>query len=125
MAKPNNFIMNTDYLSIAQSGNNTITLVKNGGTVPAYGQLIESTDFNIQADKGAIERFFVSINDGDFKLGSSADSPTGGGIIISRSSKDIIKVEFVVNNITNPSPITYPLTTFIIKIISFKPPNIF
>jgi len=125
MVAPNNFIMNTDYLSIAQSGKNTMTLIKNGGTVPAYGQVIEQTDFTYPSDNGAIEKFFVSINDSDFKLGSSADSPTGGGIIIYRISPTTVRVEFVVNNIMGSSPITYPLTKFIIKVVTFKPPNVF
>ena len=125
MTAPNNFIMNTDYLSIAQSGKNTLTLIKNGGTVPAYGQIIEQTDFTAPSDKGSIERFFVSINDADYKLGSVADSPTGGGIVIYRISPTTIRVEFAVNNIQGSSPITYPLTKFIIKVVTFNPPNVF
>ena len=125
MTAPNKFIMNTDYLSIAQTGENTITLIKNGGTVPARGQIIEENDFTIPAEKGAIERLFVSINDGDFKLGSVADSPTGGGLGLYRVSQNTIRAEFVVNNLFNPSPFTYPLTKFVIKIVRFKPPNVF
>ena len=125
MTAPNRFIMNTDYLSIAQSSKSTLTLIKNGGTVPAYGQFIESTDFTVKSEKGAVERFFVSINDADFKLGSVADSPTGGSINLYRVSPNTIRAEFIVNNIFNPSPISYPLTKFIIKVVTFRPPNVF
>lgn len=125
MAKPNKFIMNTDYMSIAQSGKYTHTYIRNGGTVPAYGQIIEYTDFTIPSQKGAIDRIFMSFNDGSFNLGTVCYSSEYASLSVYRVSPNTLRAEFVVNNIFNPDPVTFPLQKFVIKGIMFKPPNVF
>lgn len=125
MARPNNFILNTDYLSIAQFGKYTHTYVVNGGTLPAGGQLIQHNDFNVPFQKGAIDRIFISVNGGDLRLGSIFNAGYKSSIQVYRTSPNTLRAEFVVNNIFESEPVSWPMLSFTIKGMMFKPPNVF
>ena len=125
MTKPNTFIMNTDYMSIAQTDKYTHTYTVNGGTVPAYGQLITHTDFTVPSQKGAIDRIFVSVNDGPLKLGTRCGFLNIGYVDFYRIAPNTLRAELVISNGMGSTPITYPLLKFVIKGVMFRPPNVF
>lgn len=129
MAKPNKFIMNTDYLSIAQSGKYTNTYVVNGGTIPAGGQVIQEFDFSIPQQKGAIDQTMISMNSSEFKVGNrygiTINSEAGGWLSIQRTAPGTLHAELVLNNFFGSGPATYPAMVFTIRVSSFLPPNVF
>ena len=128
MTAPNKFIMNTDYLSIAQSGKYSYTYIRNGGTIPAYGQIVEHQDFTVPAQKGSIDQIMVSLNGGNLKIGSrfgfDVDSASGF-LSVYRTNASTLRVELWINNLNGGSSVSFPLLNFTIKGLTFLPPNIF
>lgn len=129
MARPNNFIMNTDYLSIAQSSKYTHTYIINGGTVPAGGQVIQHTDFTVPAQNGSIDQVMISLNGGPLKVGVRYGVDFSGGgsgyLDVYRTAPNTVRAEMTINNLWGSSSISYPLLNFTIKALCFKPPNVF
>lgn len=129
MTKPNLFIINSDYLSIAQTSRHTYTYIVPAGTIPAGGQTTQSTDFSIPEQKGAIDHVMVKLDNGNYTLGQrfTVDFNANSGATLSayRTSPNTLHAEVVVSNLAGASPVNYPMMTFTIKVSSFKPPNIF
>lgn len=127
--KPNEFIMNTDYLSIAQIGKNEITMVINSGTLSPGEQRRQQADYTIYAEDGAIDQIMLSSDGNSFVVGSTDTLSTNGTdigtIYVFRTSRSNIRVVASINNTFSPDPLTYPTITYKIKISSFRPPNIF
>ena len=126
--KPNDFSMNTDYLSITQTGKYTFTVVVPGGTVPAGGQTIQYYDFVIPAQKGAIDQMMIKRDNGNYNLGhmlSIYENGTPiGSIWAERTVSSNMQAEVSIDNFFSSSALTYPTMTFTIKVASFKPPNV-
>ena len=128
MTRPNSFIMNTDYISIAQSSKYNHNYIINGGTVPAHDQFFQHTDFMVPSQKGSIDQILISLNGGPFKVGVryGVKFSNGGGYLdVYRISPNTIRAEMVINNAMGDSAINYPLLNFTIKALCFKPPNVF
>lgn len=129
MAAPNKFIMNTDYLSIAQSGKYSHNYIRNGGTVPAYGQIVEHQDYTVPSQKGSIDQVMISLNGGALQLGTrygfDLENNGGGYLEVYRANPTTLRAELWINNINNPSPVNFPLLNFTIKGVTFLPPNVF
>lgn len=123
--KPSNFILNTDYLSIAQKGKQTITCQINGGQVAAGSQVIENHDFTVPSQKGAIDQIMIKRDNGDYKIGQVLSSANHANISVYRISENTMRVEFIANNLAGASTLSYPSMTFTIKISTFMPPNVF
>lgn len=117
MARPNNFIMNTDYLSIAQYGKYQHTYVISGGSTPSTTVY---QDFTVPASNGSIDQIMISLNDGPFKLGLRYAPSEGGHLDIYRVSANTLRAEM-----TFADTPTHPLYKFTIKALCFKPPNVF
>lgn len=125
MTKPNTFIMNTDYMSIAQTDKYTHVYTVNGGTVAAHDQFITYADFTVPSQKGSIDKLFVSVNDGPLKIGNRCGFLNIGYVDFYRTSPTNLRAELVINNAMGNTPINYPLLKFTIKGVMFKPPNVF
>lgn len=130
---PSKFILNSDYLSIAQIGKNDYTLTIGGGTLVVNGSTNQGFDFSIPAQKGAIDRIMISKDGGEYMVGAymviSLGSPgyvnfAAGHIRVSRSNPNTLHVQFELENMGTTS-FSYPSMTFKIKVASFKPPNVF
>lgn len=126
---PSKFTMNSDYLSIAQTGKYEYTYVGAPETVPAGGQIIRSIDFTTPSQKGAIDQIMIKRDSGNFRLGqvlyNSINSNAGVSLTVYRTSPTTIHAEYVINNMSGSSQITTPAIVFTIKINTFKPPNVF
>lgn len=126
--KPSNFTMNSDYLSIAQTGSHEYTLTVGGGTIVPGGYTEQNFDFTTNAQNGSVDRILIKKNSGNFMLGSEMylDQSTdlSGFLRIYRTSSTNLRAQFVMENWGYDNA-SYPAMTFTIKVSSFKPPNVF
>lgn len=128
MTKPNQFIINTDYLSIAQTGSSNHSVTLSAGTISPGSFIERFFDFSIQAQTGAIDRVLISKDGGRYYIGMyrsiNPSADVYGFISVYRNSSTNIRVQIVLENYST-STATYPSMTFDIKITSFAPPNVF
>ena len=122
--KASDFIMNTDYLTIAQVRKNTFSLVLPPGQVPAGGQVRKTWDFAIQAENGALDQTMIKLDSNDFKIGNSL-SHGYGTIDVGRTTATNFRAEVTINNLFSSTVLNYPTMTFTIRVVTFKPPNVF
>lgn len=129
MTAPNKFIMNTDYLSIAQLGRYSHSYIRNGGTVAAYGQIVETADFTVPSQKGSVDQIMISLNGGPLKVGNrygfDLENNGGGYLEVYRANPTTLRAELWINNLYNPSSVNFPVLSFTIKGVTFLPPNVF
>ena len=126
--KPNDFIMNSDYLSIAQIGKYNFELTIQSTTIAGNDQIVSEVEFGAISQKGAIDQIMICVNNGEFRIGNryAYTINTNVGIIlyVYRKNQSTIAVTYSINN-GNSSSVVVPTTKFKIKIISFKPPTMF
>lgn len=138
MTKPNDFIFNSDYLSLAETDRKNFTIV-----IPAmpYTQVSGfdsttqySTTIQCKATASAIDEFQITYN-GKTWFGDSLYYPphfTGVYewepywiLIIHRKDADSIELNAIFVPSYESSGATTPLLTLGITVCSFRPPNVF
>lgn len=132
MTRPSDFILNSDYLSIAQTGRSEYTATFGGGTLQPGGSpgdyIVQHADFTIQSEPGSIDRIMISTNNGDFYIGSQTSFEAAplayGSLDVYRISKNIVRADMIVAN-SSDYVNTFPPMSFRIKVTSFRPPNVF
>lgn len=127
MTKPNDFILNTDYLSLAQTNKAELTAYFPAETfTPGYAH-DRNQDFTVPSSPGAIDTFMISHNGGDFKLGGFLALSINTqvlSIIVYRLNANTIRVKL--HEFTNKTGgYSMPAQTIKVKLVSFKPPNVF
>ena len=132
--KPSDFILNSDYLSIAQTSSNTYNVTVGAGSLTLNGHSVQNFDFNTKAQTGTIDRILISKDGGSFRVGSSLTFyPTWSGdysnnvrgdVFVYRTDKTNIRVQVILQNYGTGTS-TYPNMTFAVKVSSFRPPNVF
>ena len=132
--KPSNFTMNSDYLSIAQTGRNTYTLTIGAGSIVVGGYTEQNFDFTTTAQTGSVDRILISKDGGNFMLGSTMtliptwtgdySNNVAGFLSVYRTAGTNLRAQLVLENYGNNTA-TYPAMAFTIRVSSFKPPNIF
>lgn len=125
---PDDFIMSSDYLSIAQVGSNTYNVSVNGGTLEGNNGYTEQVfNFTTKAQQGSVDRILISKDGDPYELASRLQlNPNGqifGFLQVYRTSKTNLRAQLVLENY-GPSSETYPAMAFKIKISSFKSPNV-
>ena len=65
--KPSDFILNSDYLSIAQTSSNTYNVTVGAGSLTLNGHSVQNFDFNTKAQTGTIDRILISKDGGSFR----------------------------------------------------------
>lgn len=135
MTKPSDFILNSDYLSLAQTGSKEITAYFPAETFPAGYQYTRTQDFTVEPSKGAIDMFLISLNGADYVLGASLiDSLIGTDwqgqshdynleFLVIRTNPTTIQVQLHEYN-TSPNGYSMPTQTVKVKVSSFKAPNV-
>ena len=124
--KPNEFILNTDYLSLAQTNQKTISAFFapepfSGGQAHNRYQ-----DYNIPRPQGAIDRILISHNGGNFRVGDRlviSSSPNIVYVKVYRTNPSTIRVHLHVY--TSQSSYNMPTQNIQVKVDSFKPPNVY
>lgn len=142
MTKPSEFIFNSDYLALAETGRQSFFV-----TVPSFGYDQKSgfdavTFYNVDlttkdAVKGSIDEFYVTINGQHTFFGDTYSSlsvyPGPPGVFddahwfmeIDRINKTTLRVSFVfVPELWSQGAATEPITLNI-TVCSFRPPNVF
>ena len=132
--KPSNFTLNSDYLSIAQTGRNTYSFNVSGGSLAVGGYTEQNFDFTTQPQNGSVDRILISKNGGNFMLGAEMTLvPVGspdfiniiaGFLRVYRTSSTNLRAKFVLEN-QGSNTTSYPPMSFTVRIASFKPPNVF
>ena len=127
MTKPSNFILNSDYLALAQTGTTEFTAYFSAENFSAGQTHIRTRDFTVQSSQGSIDMVLISLNGGDYILGSrlteSTMQPTMS-FFVRRTSPTNIQVQLRLYT-SRTGGYSMPLQTVKVKVSSFKPPNIF
>lgn len=126
--KPSDFILNSDYLSIAQISSNTYTVTTGAGTLQPNAFTEQNFNFAIRNQSGASDRVLISKDGGDYRLGSylqlNPATNIYGFIHVFRTTGGNIRAQLVLEN-QSANATSYPAMTFTIKVSSFRPPNVF
>ena len=137
---PNRFILNTDYMSFAQAGNQELTVALPAGT-SINGQGYTTKSYSMTAPKGAIPRYLVSYEtsvynmetqqtetrtvtiptEGMFDIWSSTGLPHYY-VFIARPDKNTITISALV--ITQSGYRPFNSITFKLRVSYMYPPNI-
>ena len=127
--KPHKFILNSDYLSIAQTNRNTYTVYVGGGTLQPAGYTEQNFDFAIKSNQGAVDRILIKKDSDPYLVGSYMSlAPTSkifGFLEVYRTSPTNLRAQLVLENQLGETAESYPNMTFTINVASFRPPNVF
>lgn len=126
--KPSDFILNSDYLSLARIDKSNFNQTIPSLSVAAQGRATK--DFFISLPNtqiGAIDRYFFSVDSSDYFIGSTWTkyyaSNTYISIFFDRTGSNQIRVRVNYYNFS-ASSYTFPSYSLAVKVSTFKPPNI-
>ena len=127
MTKPNNFIANSDYLSLAQKNTTEFTVVfPQEHFNPGYS-FDRTQDITVPSIKGAIDEFMISLNGSDYYLGGylvvDGNQPSLD-IYIYRPSPNTLRVRLHVFT-SLIGGYDMPMQTVKVRVSSYLPPNVF
>lgn len=121
--KPSDFILNTDYLSLAQTAKKEFQAYFAPEPF-ASGQFNRTQDFTIPRTQGAIDRILISHNGGNYIVGDKlviSESPVVY-VNVYRTSPTNVRVRL---HVYTTSQFSMPAHTIRVKIASFQPPNVY
>ena len=127
MTKPNEFIANSDYLSLAQKNTLEYTVIFPNESVPSGTNIVRTHDITVPSINGAIDEIMVARNGGNYLLGNYLvieGGPPSLSIYLFRPSPNTLRVRLFCSNGT-VSSWTMPTQTLNIRVSSFLPPNVF
>ena len=134
MTKPNDFILNSDYLSLAQTYSTELTAVFPAETFQPGSTEVRTVDFTVPKSQGAIDMFLISLNGADYELGASLldhqISPQQGPpyyyleFLVVRTSPTNIQIQMHEFN-QSTGGVSLPTYNVKVKVSSFRPPNVF
>ena len=122
--KPNDFTMNTDFLSLAGTGTASFTANFGAETISAGNTFTREQEFKTNAVKGAIDRVLLARNSNTYTVGNSIYVQNNDGyftVVVFRPNSFTLRIRihgYAINNFSLPAQ------TIKAKIASFKPPNI-
>lgn len=127
MTKPNNFITNSDYLSLAQNNTTEFTVVFPQEHFPEGYTYDRTQDITVPSIKGAIDEFMISLNGSDYYLGGylvvESNSPSLS-FYVYRPSPDTLRVRLhTFNSVIGGYDM--PMQTVKVRASSYLPPNVF
>ena len=127
MTKPSDFTLNSDYLSLTQTGSVEGTVIFAAEHFDSGTMYTRTQDFKVPSQPGAVDMFLLSRNGSDYTLGSqiivSMNAPNFW-IITYRLNADTIRVMLRVF-LSQIGGYDMPMQTIKVKVSSFKPPNVF
>ena len=130
MTKPSDFIMNTDYLTLAQSGKYGFTATFPSETFAPGNSYTRTRDFSVPSIKGALDRVLISQNGGNYVIGSYYLIPYDDNVLKSvsitvfRANSSTVRVRLFVH-VGGGENFVMPAQTIKVKISCFQPPNVF
>lgn len=140
MSRPNRFILNSDYMSMAQASSYEVNVVLPAGQSTGYAGLIDK-DIAIPTVKGAIPRYLVSYQTTVYNMETQqletkeVTVPTFGGVMIrasmngyplhliffSRKDANTLNIFDVIQ--TSSPDQQYDSLTFKLRVSYMYPPN--
>lgn len=127
MTKPSDFTLNSDYLSLTQTGSEEGMVVFAAEHFDPGTMYTRTQDFKVSSQPGAVDMFLLSRNGGEYTLGSqiivSLNTPNFW-IITYRLNANTIRVMLRVF-LSQTGGFDMPMQTIRVKVSSFKPPNVF
>ena len=127
MTKPSNFIMNSDYLSLAQKSNSEFTVIFAPESFPSGSSSVRTQDITVPSTKGAIDEILMSRNNGDYRVGGSITIDSNSPFMafdVYRANPSTLRVRLWVHP-TGSGSYSMPMQTLKIRVSSFLPPNVF
>lgn len=144
MMRPNDFIKNTDYLALAQTGcSNEFVANFPAKAYPSqnyeFWDADDWQDFNFQSVRGAIDQFRLKVGDNEWYVGNTVEKPSpfnqstlmmengGYAILVYRISANTIRVRCIRYAPEGSFPSVPYAPAILVKVrgIAFRPPNIF
>ena len=134
MTKPNDFILNSDFLSLAQTNKAEFTAYFPAASFTPGQPYTKQFDFTVPSSPGAIDMCLISLNGADYKSASiinlsklyATDPPPLYFLTIAVYRVNATTMRVILHGFTS---YTYgynmPAQTVKVKVSSFKPPNIF
>ena len=130
MTRPSDFILNSDYLTIAQTDKTEQTVTIGGGTVTTQTNITQ--DFMYKSTPGTVSRFMIRAGTDDFTLGNElvvkpvwdANDKVLGNIRVYRVDDSTCRFSLTYQNMSGNPSSTFPAMTYTIKIVNFKSPNV-
>lgn len=124
MTKPNDFTLNTDYLPLAQTGKTEFTVYYPAETFSTGSTpVIRTQDFTVSPMQGAIDTYYMSLNNGDYVIGPYLPIERHDPYVhftAFRVDATTIRVKLYVLG-----DYAMPAQTLKVKVVSFAPPNVF
>ena len=137
---PNRFILNSDYMSLAQASNYETNIVLPAGRATSYADFIDK-DISLPTVKGAMARYLVSYETTVYNMDTSQTEtrtvtiPTTGvfwiysqsgtpswQVFLSRKNASTLNVYAIVR--TSGASDNYPSITFKLNVSYMYPPNL-
>ena len=142
MSRPNRFIMNTDYMTMAQVGNHSVNVVMPTGTSGDNCIAYISKDIDLPSANGAIPRYLITYQTTVYNMDTqqleikNITVPTYGMvrlwtssmgypthmIMLSRKNANTITVSDMVKTF-DPNE-NFPSVTFKVEVSYIYPPNV-
>lgn len=133
MTKASDFILNSDFLALAQKSTNEFTMVFPHETFSGPTTVYERNfEFNVPSVQGAIDEIAISYNGSEYALGNSIHyegtnmwtDPAGLGVSVHRISPNTLQVKLYIS-VYDAYSYDMPDQTIKVRISSYLPPNIF
>ena len=124
MTRPSNFILNSDYLALAQYDKNSAFVTVPSGSISGYSAYYITRDFTVPSSSNSLDRFYVSLDQNTWRLGHytrDINANLSEVILVSRTGKNKITVAVVLLGMPNES---WSAHNIYVRVCSFKPPNI-
>lgn len=127
MTKPNDFILNSDYLALAQTNKADFTAYFPAESFQPGQPYDRTQDFTVPYSQGAIDMFLISLNGSEYVLGAELVASVNSPILVffvSRINPNTIRIRLHEFN-SRTGGYDMPMQTVKIKVASFAPPNVF
>lgn len=127
--KPEDFILNTDYLSLAQTGAKTYNISLGGFIVPALDRIETTADLDAPNAPESLFTYQISRDGKAYRLGPILTIKENGATLygqlyVNRASTSVLKVTLVIQNTSNTAQ-QCPIMNFQIKECIFIAPDLF
>lgn len=134
--KASDFILNSDYLSIAQVDKTNYTFTVPGGTIGPDDYMSQNYDFSTTAQNNTIDNVLIRKDADSFIHGDymwiqptkTANGVISGFVRVYRPSATTIRAQIMLENLSYIYPgvsLSYPGMAFTVRVSSFKVPNAF
>lgn len=124
MTKASDFILNSDYLALAQYDKNEAFVTVPNGSISGYSAYYITRDFTVPSNANSLDRFYLSLDQSTWRLGfytKDISSDLSETVLVSRTGKNKITVSVVILGMPGAS---WSAHNVYVRVCSFRPPNV-